>query len=138
MTLKLFSFLLQTFLFPILSNLYQTKASCMQKFSNDVKSFKIFSLVPDSNCGPVLLFSIIKLGVNHIGLVLFVTWSFIVPSVSLEHLACVLAGHPDKVKLSGLMHLPDSGDHQHVHDVVRVEEGVKLAREPSSNTIHDQ
>ena len=100
----------------------------MQKFSNDVKS----------NCGPVLLFSIIKLGVNHIGLVLFVTWSFIVPSVSLEHLASVLAGHPDKVKLSGLMHLPDSGDHQHVHDVVRVEEGVKLAREPSSNTIHDQ
>ena len=58
--------------------------------------------------------------------------------VSLEHLASVLAGHPDKVELCGLVHLPDSGDHQHVHDVVGVEKGVKLAREPSSNRIHDQ
>ena len=62
----------------------------MQKFSNDVKSFKIFSLVPDSNCGPVLLFSIIKLGVNHIA-----HWSCLVCDMVIHCSEC-LTGTPRK------------------------------------------
>ena len=83
-----------------------------------------------------MLFSIIRLGVNHIGLVGDMVIHCSECLLSLEHLASVLAGHPDKVELCGLVHLPYSSDHQHVHDVVGVEEGVKLAREPPINTIH--
>ena len=39
-------------------------------------------------------------------------------------------GHPDEVELGGLVHLVHSGQHQHVHDLVRVEEGVNFPRKP--------
>ena len=42
----------------------------------------------------------------------------------------VLPGHPDEVHLRGPVHVVDGGHHQDVHDVVRVPQGVALAREP--------
>ena len=38
--------------------------------------------------------------------------------------------HPDQVHPGRLMHVVLSHHHQHVHDVVRVEDQVQLAREP--------
>ena len=39
-------------------------------------------------------------------------------------------GHPDEVELGGLVHLVHSGQHQHMHNLVRVEEGVNFPRKP--------
>ena len=44
--------------------------------------------------------------------------------------AAGVAGHPHQVHLRGLVHVVDGDDHEDVHDVVRVEHQVQLAREP--------
>jgi len=50
--------------------------------------------------------------------------------------AGVLLGHPDEILLGGLVHEVYGSHHQHVHDVVRVEQEVQFAREPFFRYIH--